>query len=73
MYLAGSYSIDAAALHHTTQLDADLGLDSVAAYELIVTMEDVFGVRLDSDVISSIRTLGDLADWITAALDRGDT
>lgn len=42
-------------------LGEDLGVDSLAAIELAMVLEDTYSIRLPDDVLAEIRTYGDLA------------
>lgn len=47
-------------LGENTRFVEDLGLDSLAAIELSMTVEDEFDVSLPDDVVAGVRTYGDL-------------
>jgi acyl carrier protein len=48
-----------AGLAPETDLVADLGLDSLRSFELVVELEEAFGVALADDQVRGIRTVGD--------------
>lgn len=41
-----------------------LGLDSIDAMEIIIGMQSQFGVMIDEDDVSTLRTVNTLADFI---------
>jgi acyl carrier protein len=43
----------------TASLIADLGADSLDIVELLMSMEDEFGIQLTDDQLASIETVGD--------------
>ena len=47
-------------------LGEDLGVDSLAAIELGMVLEDEFGISLPDDVLAEVQTFGDLVDVVTA-------
>lgn len=57
-----------AALAPTTELGADLNIDSVAAMDLIMEIEDRFGIDIPVNQLSDLRTLGDLAALVGSRL-----
>lgn len=51
------------------ELVSDLGLDSLALYELVVRTELLADVELPDELIDATRTLGDLHAWVVARMD----
>lgn len=47
-----------------SDLDRDLGLDSLALVELMARLEQAFGVELPDEVLANARTLGDLLELL---------
>jgi acyl carrier protein len=62
--IASSKDIDPEKVTEQTTLVADLGLDSLDTVELLMSLEEEFGISLEPD--ESIKTIGDLA----AAVDQ---
>ncbi|NUR58802.1 MAG: acyl carrier protein [Catenulispora sp.] len=55
------------------QLEAELGYNSLALLEAIVTMEEELGIILTNDgSVSSIRTVADIEDYVIALTRRSD-
>lgn len=52
----------------TTELSADLNIDSVAAMDLVMEIEDRFGIDVPVNQLSELRTLGDLAGLVAGQL-----
>ena len=46
----------------------DLGADSLAAVELSMALEDEFGVAIDDEDLPKLKTVGDLANDISARI-----
>jgi acyl carrier protein len=47
-----------------TELSSDLSIDSVAAMDLIMEIEDRFGIDIPINLVSALRSLQDLLDVI---------
>ena len=48
----------------TSRLVEDLGADSLDVVELIMAFEDEFGVSLPDEDIASMKTVGDIVNYI---------
>lgn len=48
----------------TSNLIEDLGADSLDVVEMIMTFEDEFGVTLPDEDIASMKTVGDVINYI---------
>ncbi len=57
----------AAGLAPESTFGDDLGIDSLTMMEIVVAVEDRFGVRVNDDDIEGLRTIGDAADYIERA------
>lgn len=51
-------------LSRTTDITADLEIDSVAALDLIMEVEDAYDITFPMNKISEINTIGDLVDAV---------
>ena len=47
-----------------TELSGDLNIDSVAAMDLIMEIEDKFGIDIPINLVSDLRNLQDLVDVV---------
>lgn len=47
-------------------LKDDLGADSIDAVEVIMSLEDEFGISIDDETAEGIKTVKDLVDYIEA-------
>ena len=56
--------IDAATLSADTNLIEDLGVDSLDVVEMFMEVQDEFGVEIPDEDVDSIKTLGDMAEYI---------
>ncbi len=48
----------------------DLGADSLDLTELIMAMEDEFGMEIDDEEAQKLRTVQDVIDYIESKLDK---
>ena len=58
--IADELSIDESKITLESRLSEDLGADSLDAVELIMALEDEFGVEVSDEIAQSIRTVGDI-------------
>lgn len=47
-------------------LDEELGLDSLAIVEVILKIEDKYGLTIDEDEAARLHTIADLAEYVAA-------
>ena len=51
-----------------TNLTFDLGLKSIDLLELVTGVEDTFGIEVSDEAVESVRTVGELNDYIESQL-----
>lgn len=59
--------IDAATISADTNLIEDLGVDSLDIVEMFMEVQDEFDIEIPDEDVDSIKTLGDMADYIAKA------
>ncbi len=69
--LAAHLEIDPVALRGGTRLGSDLGVDSLAAIELGMAVEDEFDISLPDDVLGGLTTYADLLAAVAGRLPAG--
>jgi acyl carrier protein len=52
-----------------TELSGDLAIDSVAAMDLIMEIEDKFGIDIPMNLVSDLRSLQDLVDVVRQQIE----
>ena len=62
--IANQLNKDASIITLETHLVDDLGADSLDAVELIMALEDEFGMEIEDDAAQSIKSVGDLVNYI---------
>ena len=51
-------------IHASCELRGDLGMDSLAALDLLVTIEEQFGLVISHEVAANFKTIKDVFDHI---------
>ncbi len=62
--LSEQFEVDMSELTENTNIESDLGADSVEVIDLLMSLEDEFQVEIPDEAIDEIRTVGDLAAYI---------
>lgn len=62
--IADRLSRDKATITETSNVVADLGADSLDIAEIMMDLEDAFGVKLEED--QELKTIGDIIKYIDA-------
>ena len=51
-----------------TNIQEDLGIDSIALMEFIITLEDEFNLNIPDEDVEDIQTMGELVDYFSRRL-----
>ena len=70
MALLEPYNKKSIALSGGTKLNADLEIDSVAAMDLIMEIEDSFEIDIPINLVSDIETVGDLVAVVSQRVEQ---
>lgn len=62
--IALQLSLDMDELSEKTDIAEDLGADSLDVVELIMTLEDEFGLMIEDEEIMELKTIGDVVNYI---------
>lgn len=62
--LSEQFEVEMSDLTENTNIESDLGADSVEVIDLLMSLEDEFQVEIPDEAIDEIRTVGDLAAYI---------
>ena len=65
--IAEHFDVDKTELNASTDLLADLHADSLDLVELIMAFEDAFGISIPDDVALSVKTIGDVTNYVAKA------
>ena len=62
--LAKQLSTDAAKINKDTNIATDLGADSLDLVEILMSLEEEFSISIPDEAIPTIKTVGDLVEYI---------
>jgi acyl carrier protein len=65
-HLAGELEVDAEQIDEGTRFKEDLEADSLDLVELVVELEDSYGIRIPDEQAAKILTVGQAADFVAA-------
>lgn len=67
--LVSELGLDAAKITPEANFEQDLDVDSLGVVELLMAMEDEFGVKIPDDEAESIHTVGQAVDLVHTKLN----
>ena len=62
--IADQLSVDADSITETTSFKDDLGADSLDLYEMVMALEDEYGIEIDTDELTELSTVGDFMEYL---------
>ena len=68
--LAAQFEIDPEKITRDTDLMNDLGADSLDLVELIMTLEEEYGVSVIDDSVYEHKTVGEIAEYIESLIKK---
>ena len=69
--LASQFEMDPEKIFRDTDIMNDLGADSLDLVELIMVLEEEYGIRVTDDSVYEHRTVGEIADYIESLINKG--
>ena len=63
-HLAEELEVDREAIGETTRFKADLEADSLDLYELVMELEDRYGIKVSEQQAAEIETVGDAVSFV---------
>ena len=64
--IADQLDIDVEKITEATSLSEDLGADSLDIVEMMMSIEEAFGIEIDDDAAKDFKTIADLIAYIDA-------
>ena len=65
--VAGVLNLDPAEIRPEMTFLEDLGADSLDVFQIIMDLEDAYGVKIEQEKVEKISTVGEAAELIKAA------
>jgi acyl carrier protein len=65
-HLSAELSVDGSAIRDDTRFKEDLNADSLHLVELMVELEDDYGIRIPDDEAARIKTVGQVVDFVVS-------
>jgi len=65
-HLAEELELDTAKIGETSRFKEDLDADSLDLYELVMELEDHYGISVSEEQASKIATVGDAVEFVLA-------
>ena len=62
--LSSQFGIDEDQITENTDIVNDLGADSLDVVEMMMSVEDEFGLMIEDEEIAEMRTVGDVVNYI---------
>jgi len=63
-HLAAELEVDQGEIGESTRFREDLDADSLDLYELVMELEDSYGVKVSNEETARIATVGDAVDFV---------
>jgi len=63
-HLAEELEVDPARIEAGTRFKEDLDADSLDLYELVMELEDGYGIRVSEEQAARIKTVGDVVEFV---------
>jgi acyl carrier protein len=67
-HLAAELEVDPGRVADETRFREDLDADSLDLYELVMELEDTYGIRVSEEDAAEIETVGQAVDFVVARL-----
>jgi acyl carrier protein len=67
-HLAAELEVDKSEIAESTRFREDLDADSLDLYELVMELEDSYGVRVPEEEAAEIETVGQAVDFVLARI-----
>ena len=72
-HLVTELEVDPAEIEAGTRFKEDLAADSLDLYELVMELEDRYGIRVSEEEAAKILTVGDAIDYVVERVPAGSS
>ena len=62
--MAEKFDYDVANINENTRIKEDLGADSIDIVEILMTLDDEYGIKIPDEKATEIKTLGDVIPYL---------
>ena len=62
--IAEQLNCEESSITETTSFKDDLGADSLDLYEMVMALEDEYGIEIDTDELTELSTVGDFMEYL---------
>lgn len=66
---ANQFGIDAETITETTDIVGDLGADSLDVVEMLMTLEDEYGITIEDEKVAEMKTVGDVVRCVEGLIE----
>jgi acyl carrier protein len=67
-HLSNELEVEPDSIEESTSFKGDLDADSLDLYELVMELEDSYGIRVSEEEAARIKTVGDAVDFVVSRL-----
>ncbi len=67
-HLSAELQVSAEKINDATSFRDDLDADSLDLYELVMELEDTYGISVSEEAASRIKTVGDAVDFVAGRI-----
>lgn len=67
--IANQFGVDLDSITENTDIVSDLGADSLDVVEMMMSLEDEYGVTIEDEKISELRTVGDVVRCVESLIE----
>ncbi len=66
---ADQFGIDPDTITENTDIVSDLGADSLDVVEMMMTLEDEYGITVEDDKLAELKTVGDVCRCVESLIE----